>query len=301
MEHRSWWERVNCALAVGCFAAATACNAELGDAGVEQGAETEATETVEQAVSGSYRHAYVTYESTKTMTEWPANEQFCVMAGIRGETLDFRLSGGRGNSWRAATNDETAGWVTCFPLDNFRGPSGSEFMISGDSGECDTTSDRNCWWGDAGTFLRWMAGSYYGGGEYVRTFQSTSPTSPSTVVAYNANINVVKGGGKSIFFGVPGGKKLVRLMGYTSDGLVKGTVTTSGTFLMSVSTYSGYSSYWLSPTDAAFCGFTKVGGEFNGGGEIARISPTDGWWFLNSINGSGDVWASARCMAWDQN
>lgn len=288
-----------------CRASALACL--LGAAGCSAEAATEldelgSTGTVQQAISGAYRQSYVSYDATKWFSEWPANEQFCMLTGVRGDTLTFKVTGGNNTGWKAVANDETAGWVTCFPVDNFKGPAGSVYMVSGDADECETEGNRNCWWGDAATFLRWVEGRMYGGGEYVRVFQSTLANSPSTVVPYNSSaLGSAQGAGKSIFFGVPGGKRLVRLMGYTSSGSAKGTVTTSGTFLMSVSTYSGYQSYWLSPTDAGFCGLTKVGGEFNGGGEIARISPTEGWWFLDSIAGSGDVWASSRCMAWNQN
>lgn len=264
----------------------------------ENGAET--LGTVRSALGASYAQYYSSYNNAVTMRSWASYEQFCMLSGVRGEYMWTDVDQPNNGDWRVVSDhDESAAWALCFPRSNFTGFANSEFWYTAD-GDCQTGS-RYCWWGDAATAIAGIHGEYNGGGEYVRVSQSTSATSSSSIVPYSSSGSGVYGYGRSIFYGVPGSGRLVRLMGYNTSGAsTRGTVLSSGTYLMSVSTYSGYDGYWLAPTDNAFCYFTKLGGEFNGGGEIGRISPSDGWWYLKSISGSGDVWASARCMAWNQ-
>ena len=278
--------------------ASLGCNAGLGDAGsTGQAGEAETLGSSAQALNGAYDEFYSGYWDEDVMTTWPNHKQFCVLSGVRGDSPQDEVTQRNDGDWRISSGPDDAAWALCFPRDNFRGPAGSVFWY----GFCDT-GQRTCWWGDAATAIQGLNGEFEGGGEYVKVFQSSNATASSTIVAYSGTGEDIHGQGLSVFYGVPGSGRLVKLMGYNASGVsTRGQVTSSGTYLMSASTYSGFSSYWLAPTSSSFCYFTKLGGDFNGGGEIGRIAPVDGWWFLETINGSGDVWAQARCMAWNQN
>lgn len=268
---------------------------------VAEGAEPELG-SASQALGSAFKEYWIGYDSAVTFNNWSRDSQFCVLSGVRGKDPTVRTV--RGSSdWRGSSGEDSAGWALCFPKSNFSGPSGSIFMTSSDSDcwEDDFAyTSKDCWWGDAATAVIGVSGDFNGGGEYTRIDQSTLATSPSRITAHASASYGVTGYGRSIFFGV-GGKQPVRLMGYDPSGnVVRGQFSSPGTFTMSASTYSGYSSYWLTPVENGACYFSKIGGEFNGGGEIGRITQVDGWWYEQAIAGSGDVWVSARCMAWDQ-
>jgi hypothetical protein len=110
-------------------------------------------------------------------------------------------------------------------------------------------------------------------------------------------------GVRSLFLGNPSVARLVRLMGYgTNGGVMRGDAATPGTFRMDVSNISGYSSYWLTPWIDGLCYLTKISGNFDGGAEQLRVrSSTDGWWYVEAKAASGKATSgSARCMAYDQ-
>jgi hypothetical protein len=249
------------------------------------------TATVSQGLSGEYTRHYVTYDEDEEFSDY--SRQVCFLTGIRGE-LNQGIYLGSDTSyafWAGAGNDG-AGWVTCVPKSNFTVPTGSIWQLS--------PNGYSLYAGDAFSFIRGLDGDFAGGGEYIKVFQSSTTDTNSTWKAYSGDDGYVYGGAKSFLYGVPGAR-LVRLMGYNTEGEhARGKITSSGTFSMSVSTYSGYSSYWLTPQRSGICAYSKLGGDFNGGGEIANIVPLEGMWFLESIAGTGDVWATARCMAYNQ-
>lgn len=307
--------------AVAAMLATTAPGCYSGDAALADSAEEERLGAVSQALSGAYKEYYISYDESEELISsgWSQSSQVCFLTGVRGAfgkgdsgTVSVNYSG---DKWRSRGGDDAAGWATCVKRDNFTSFSGAEFMFSSDSechadvAESDTgggAGDWNyCWWGDAFTSLRGMHGSFDSSGEYGHIKQSTTATSGSKIEVHSSSgdffdTNYISMDGRSVFIGIPG-KQRVRLMGYASDGdLVRGTIASTGTFTMSVSTYSGYNSYWLSPTTSAVCAFSKLGGDFNGGGEIAHIYSYEGWWAVDAIAGSGDVWAAVRCMAYDQ-
>jgi len=295
------FRRIAICLVVGCV---SGCGLAPGAVAVEQpvtDAEGENVGSSSQALNGAYAEFYAR-QGTRVLLNWPTSQQFCVLSGARG-TLpvisvsqpndgDWELEG-----WSYTVDQQAAAWALCFRNDNFYGLANSVFW----HGEC-RTQDRNCWWGDAATAIHGIYGFFEGGGEYVKVFQSSSATTPSTIVAYEGSEGQdIAGRGRSLFYGVPSSGRLVRLMGYNTNGAhARGTMLSSGTFAMSASTYSGYSTYWLTPIQSGFCYFSKFGGDLNGMGEIGRISPVNGFWFLDTIAGSGDVWTTARCMAWNQ-
>lgn len=297
-----------CALVALCGLACSA-NGEDSSADFASGAESENLGQTTQALSGAYNEYYTSSIRTD-LNYWNHYEQFCVLAGMKGDLASAAVTRPNNGNWRMSANH--GAWALCFPVNNFSGPAGSGYLVSSD-GDCyahvrdewfgGTQRDTDaCWWGDALSFVSDVSGIWDGGGEYVRVDQSSAASSSSTLVVNSAANKELFGYARSVFYGVSGGTRLVRLMGYNSSGIsARGTMASSGTYLMSVSTYSGYDGYWLSPTSSAACALTKLGGEFNGNGEIARISPSDSWWYLQSIAGSGDVWASARCMAYNQN
>jgi hypothetical protein len=167
------------------------------------------------------------------------------------------------------------------------------------------------WGGNSATAISGIDASAMNGyGEYALIRQSTDPTTPSRLeVRTKAGIlgifkAYIEGWGQSVFFGNRSLRKLVNLVGYSgangTGSLRLGNAASSGTFEFNVSTTSGFQSYWMSATNQGICYFTNISGEFDGGGEYARISENGSQWFLASAAGGGEVKASARCMAYYQ-
>jgi hypothetical protein len=109
----------------------------------------------------------------------------------------------------------------------------------------------------------------------------------------------------SVRFG-PGAQPNVFLIGYNTSGTkVRGTVSSSGTFEFPVATDSGFANFFLANLTggaSGFCYLTRLSGNFDGGGESAKITQNSGTWFLSAAAGNDDeyVRAKARCMAYDQ-
>jgi hypothetical protein len=246
-------------------------------------------------------------------------DYLCVLSKIGGEIEDF---GGqelhidvtsRGDTWwdlSYETNARTR--LICTPWSNFRLPTNgqvrlsSEFSLSLTTYSSDT-EDANMWGGDAATALSGIDASAMNGyGEYALIKQATSATADSVLeIRSKAGIAgvisaYIEGWGQSIFVGDPAAHKLVKLIGWVNGDLVSGNVNTTGTFEYNVSTTSGFQNYWMATTDQAICYFTKISGEFDGGGEYSRIYQNGTQWYLTSVAGGGEVKASARCMAYRQ-
>jgi len=160
---------------------------------------------------------------------------------------------------------------------------------------------RDMWWGSAASYVSEVGGEFAGGGEYIRINQSTSGTTPSKI-ELRTLASELHGAGYSYFAGVPQSGNLVRLYGYNTAGnLRRGDVNSAGTYEFDVGTTSGYSSYWLAQRSRAFCYFTRVSGKFTGGAEQVKIEENEDYWFLSATHGASQaVYASARCMAYDQ-
>jgi hypothetical protein len=202
-------------------------------------------------------------------------------------------------------NDTGRGAMTCVKHSAFVPDAGGVhwvstwFPVSGDP-DYIPHEDRDLWWGTAASFVNAISGEFAGGGEYVQVKQSTDGYQPS-VLSIESQSSEIDGIGFSYFAGVPKSGKLVKLYGYKNGSWVRGNALSSGTFEYSVGTQAGFSSYWLPPRDKAFCYFSRVSGNFDGGGEQLRITVSGGQWFLKAQSGAGQyVSGNVRCMAYDQ-
>lgn len=243
-------------------------------------------------------------------------DYLCVASSIYGkfehENHEFDVEHGS-STWGMRTdpamylspNDTGRGAMTCVRHSAFVPDDGGVHWISGNFSAFGDTdfiahTDTNMWWGTAASFVSGISGEFNGGGEYVRVTQSTDGYAPS-VISAETQASVLDGLGYSYFVGVPKSGKLVNLYGYKNGSWVRGNVLSSGTFEYPVNTQAGYSSYWLPPRDKAFCYFTRVSGNFDGGGEQLRITVNGGQWFVSAQSGGGKYVAGrVRCMAYDQ-
>lgn len=256
--------------------------------------------------------------STALNGKWvaPTNTHVCVLTGVQGNFSDYdlgrvELNWPENSYWTLWSNSYSTGYAVCASWGNFIAPSGSGLSVSAGAhaminGNADATAEANAWRGDSMTFLRGVDGELQGTGEYVQTIQATTIPTYSKLRTHSEvgsflDYTVLHGYSHSILVGVPQ-TRLVRLMGYNTAGnMVRSTISAAGTFEFAVSNVSGFSGYWLSTVDQGLCSFTHISGNFDGGGEWARINSNGGQWFLKASGAAGKgVYARARCMAYDQ-
>lgn len=199
-----------------------------------------------------------------------------------------------GENWRLGGTSQQAGVngeAHCFPRNGFIGANANRAVSSrytlSIAGDC-STKQGDLYNSDAFSFLEGLKGNMAGGGEYARTIQSVIPGNPnnwqgqsctgSTLTAYARNFRVG-----------PIEDRLARMIGseYTVSGDL-GHVR-------------------MAKVSEAMCAFTRLQGEFRGGGEWAQIrkeqDPVRGQvWALatRTQTDSGNIRASARCFARDQ-
>lgn len=307
-------------LLAGCEGTAT----EPGPAGTTQGAGVTPSVTVEAAVGGDVAKATDFFEKTTSRGDKVVASPGGYMCALSMVTGNFEGDDELNNAGQTYIDWEwegyyrfwwRPGWTNaralCTNWNNFLIGAGGEKRYSGQGwaeayGYSTQTADVAMFPGDWITFVQGMIGELQGGGEYVRAIQSKTLTGNSTVRAHEEDGSALdwtflRGFGQSFRIGKPGAK-LIRLRGYDSAGNAAGNAASSGTFEFPVSTVSGYSGYWMTTVNDGFCGFTKLSGNFDGGGEILRISKSsDGWWYLSaSSTGGKAISANARCVAYDQ-
>jgi hypothetical protein len=254
---------------------------------------------------------------------FPTSTWFCALTGVKGYFGDHDRSGGHeyveiandGDFWRVHAGNGRTGRMACTRWSNFSQRAGAVrwyegFDLSSYDRNVDFTKHKTLYWGNAASMLARMGGEFEGAGEYIQITQSTDPGIGSTLTissdAGSAGSDTdMEAEAVSLFLGVQGEARLVRLIGYNSNGVkTRGSVTTAGTFEMAVSSQSGFSSYWLADTSGAnggLCYFTRLSGDFNGTGESATIKEESGMWKLSVTAGGGSsAYARARCMAYDQ-
>ena len=192
-----------------------------------------------------------------------------------------------GTSQQAGVNGE----AYCFPRNGFIGANANRAVSSrytlSIGGSC-TIKQGELYNSDAFSFLEGIKGNMAGGGEYARTIQSIIPGNPniwrgqsctgSTLTAYARNFRVG-----------PTEDRVARMIG--PEHTVSGDL--------------GYAV--MAKVSEAMCAFTRLQGEFRGGGEWAQIrkgtDPLRGQvWTLSTRTqtDSGKLTASARCFARDQ-
>jgi len=200
----------------------------------------------------------------------------------------------------------------CSNWDNFVVPSGGVKWISEGgwaeaAGNANATAEAGGWQGDAVTFLRGVKGEMQSNTEYVQINQATTIAGSSVLRVHEEegdflDWTFLQGFSHSVFVGVPQ-RNLARLIGFNSSTgtFVRGTVNSTGTFEFPVSTVSGFSSYWLAGVNQGVCSFTRMAGNFDGGGERVRIFQNGGQWFVQASAAAGKgIYAKVRCMAYDQ-
>ena len=86
-----------------------------------------------------------------------------------------------------------------------------------------------------------------------------------------------------------------------TQSFVRSNVTTAHLSEFPVSTVTGFSSYWMSGVDQGVCSYTRIAGNFDGGGESLRIYKNGSQWFIKASAAAGKaIYGRARCMAYDQ-
>jgi hypothetical protein len=242
---------------------------------------------------------------TTTISKNPAS-YLCVMSRLTGR---LELYGDlfsvlpKGDRYETKVGGAPFGTVKCVAHSHFVTDPGGEHWLSESvrvHAEDGATDEADLWWGSAASFVTNVMGRFRGGGEVLQIQQSTAGDEPSVFVA-RAQSRGVWGDALSYLAGVPRSGRLVRLYGFRNGSWVRGTVNSAGTFEYNVSTTSGFSSYWLPPRDKAFCYLTKLGGQFDGGGEALEISENGSQWVVGVRSGGGQsVRGAVRCMAYDQ-
>jgi hypothetical protein len=298
--------------------AGTACGVSGGEESTEQGDNPlwtgiQIQPSADEQQVDKAAVATTTYQWNTFPDDMPIQEKLCVVSGLYGGFAGYYdrfelLTWASYPNYDLRQNDlglgtsSGRGSITCTRYTNFLHDAGGVRWLGTGWGATEWGGGSpKMWWGDAASFLMGIQGEYAGGGEVAKVIQSTGATTPSVLDIVGEAFDNNGAHGNSYFVGIPGSGKLVRLYGYRDGSWVRGSVKSSATFEFNVSTTSGFSSYWLPPRDRAFCYLTRVGGEFDGGGERLQITVEGDNWFLRAQAAAGKHVAGAvRCMAYDQ-
>ncbi len=207
----------------------------------------------------------------------PTSTHFCWLNrvsgpfdGDQGASAGVYVQGQSDGYWHLVTESTGAyGEARCVPRSCFSGDgvndvvwvsSGFGALAVADPYSCDQDAN-NTWWGDAATVLQsWPGpGRTQGGGEWVNAALSTSPWTPSQVIANDCKHGDpypwIQATANSLFVGTPSGGKLCHYTGVP--------FAVWGDSLLNLGVY----------TDQAFCFFTKIAGKYRGGGEGVAVYP----------------------------
>ena len=121
-----------------------------------------------------------------------------------------------------------------------------------------------------------MSGYFAGGAEYVEVEQSFQGFTPSVIRANSCQSAYIAGNATAFFAGLPGTGSVANFYGSQY------AVSSVGPEEPEVR---------MAPVGEAMCYLTRVGGEFDGGGEFVAVYPkkhSDGkeYWFLKATAGS---------------
>jgi hypothetical protein len=314
-------------LAIGALSAAPGCD---GQTDTDQGAATSVTSDENNALAGTVSAASAAptekasdyFEKEATSNDpWlqSPGSYMCVLSKVQG-WFDNDFDPGQiiadwadSNYWRIYfMSGRDTGSGICTNWNNFLVPSGGSISYSRGasaevSGYANGTATATSWAGDAITFVRGVNGEMQTNTEYVQANQATTISGTSQLEVRSEeggflNYTILRGYSHAIRVGIPG-RHLAYMIGYntSSSSFVRGTVNSSSLMEFPVSTVSGFSGYWLAGVDQGVCGFTRIAGNFDGGGEWVRIYQNGGQWFIKASAAAGKaVYGKARCLAYDQ-
>jgi hypothetical protein len=315
-------------LAMGALWTAPGCD---GQTDTDQGAATSVTSDENNALAGTVPAASATptekasdyFEKEATSSDpWLQYQgnYMCVLSKVQGWFADDFDPGqviadwADNDYWRIYwTSGRNTGSGICTNWNNFLLPSGGSISYSRGasaevSGYADGTSTATSWAGDAITFVRGVFGEMQGNTEYAQINQAMTISGKSTLEVRSEEGNfldytIMRGYSHAIRVGVPGAH-LAYMIGYntSNSSWVRATANSwSAMTEFPVSTVSGFSGYWLAGVDQGVCGFTRIAGNFDGGGEWVRIYQNGGQWFIKAQAAAGKgVYGKARCLAYDQ-
>lgn len=190
------------------------------------------------------------------------------------------------------------GEATCVPLANFYGEPGMVTMQSGHGWGlaesrwpgCSETAHADMWYGDAVSYVSGLAGNFEGGGELAEIITG-EPDTPSVLRVRTENcgeVDTVEAIAYSLFVGKPGESVTWRTQQVKLDA---GKNSRKEQRLMR--------------TTDGVCYFTRISGNFDGGGERARIYPQidesgTEWWMLEAKAEGGSAYSTAECIFYNQ-
>ena len=252
------------------------------------------------------------------------NRYVCVLTRVQGEFAgggELVLVMKDKNGWYLQVNSQSESGVTggayCFRKEHFM-PAPEEAIVAAASlgqspfvrqasevlnknwdndNDC-TTGNTILWLGDAAAILSGMAGKFVGGGEIASVVQSFDPKKVSYIHAHSCQEANIGAYGYSFFVGKPHTGSLPKFQNFGPALGTEARVATQGDQSKSLP---------LIGTDMGMCYFTKISGEFRGGGEIAEIvagpDPSSGqemWWLRARSKSESGIEARARCMLFIQ-
>jgi hypothetical protein len=221
----------------------------------------------------------------------------CVLTRIRGKFSgggeSVRVVVGDDRRWWLELDNHTDQWINttayCFWKGGFHA-NGSDRSIS-PLFEAREGHGVRTWNGDAATFLAGVNGHLRGGGEHARIVQSFDGSKPSDLRVGSA-AGYLKAWAYSFFAGTPGSPAK-----FFQEGKEFSLDHVGSLFSPTL---------WMAKTEEAMCYFTKLQGQFDGGGDWARIVPALDSnlverWRLEARGGvDAEVFAAARCYLRDQ-
>lgn len=296
-----------------------ACGSELDGAGRHESGDEPVAEEV-SALNPSYNSQLYTWiqgtvgpVKMKDTANW-----FCsltrVTGAFRGGGEQIRVFANSDGFWYltgASQQSGVAGDARCWLKSHFLGVSqtgttqparwiSDEFSVvsSGSGGFpvkfCALTGLASTWWGDAVTSLTGISGNFQGGSEIAQVRQSNDGFTASLLSAATCQ-NWLASFGYSFFVGNPSTGKAALFQGPNGTGTAAaaGEYATSGALV------------YMARTDRAMCTFTRIAGNFAGGGEWAQITPviapdnSEVWGLVTGSQQSG-IFAQAHCYLFDQ-
>ena len=226
----------------------------------------------------------------------------CVLTRVSGhfagwaEEVRLYRSGGY---WRLSvqSNQEgVSGEAWCFKKNGFLANGTARWVGGGDdawyingyiASDACGVKEQDLWAGDATTFVAGISGEAAGGCEYVSIRAASSATTNARLQVASGGTNTIDGWAAGFFAGTPGAGRAAKFYSGTTFTARNSTVD-------------------MAPTNQAMCHFTKIGGDFNGGGEYVEIKPGLNQagvevWKLTAHHQSGNgIDAKARCYMRDQ-
>ena len=297
---------------------------EIGNGKPEAGRASSEGSEVQKAVSYTtfFQNAF-----TFTTTTVASTDKLCVVSEVLGDThgwgavtdqRGFHLYQTGSDTWSLKVwNINAYVGGTCVNRSAFRVPSGGRIeTAAGATANADTFGyvDDEYSAGDTvgylsgfasnpGTFLGLPlsidGGGFEGMGEMVRVNQANAVDEGHVLRADVDHAGRVTGYASSFRLGVDGDTK-PKFWGYKDGSMIRTRWGTTGTtFTMNISTFNGYSGYWMAQTADAMCVLTRYQGRL--AGENARVHAYfNGTQWKSSIKSSAQAEASFRCMAYDQ-